>query len=264
MTTAKDFPAPPFTRNVSGKYGAPMGRTNDSLDDFENPVRLVRVPLGGGGDYDQGGAYWGGGRGTLPLFCAWDAEGHEWYTRARSFEAAKAELPTGFTVFEDEDTVKEEVLKGMISILWGSAWADHAEDHGCYNLSGCAITACAPEAPKEAVELATELVADYEKANECTISELYARALVGADTSRNHSAERFGDCLAFKAMGAGVGWTDDHEDFGLKRVRIENYELQQLAGDTCEDEGNPRHEECGGYYDPDEPKCRHCGEGAES
>lgn len=58
----------PFKKKVSSKYGAPMGRRDKILGD---PVQLhlQRVPLINGG-YDQGGAYWGGGK---PLYCAWNA-----------------------------------------------------------------------------------------------------------------------------------------------------------------------------------------------
>lgn len=83
----------PFERNVSSMYGAPMGRRSDKLDGVGR-VRLQRVPFVDG-DYDQGGAYWGGGAGTQPLFCAWgetETEQVERYLRARDREDAKAKL----------------------------------------------------------------------------------------------------------------------------------------------------------------------------
>lgn len=79
----------PYTQKVNGRYGAPMGRRSDHAQDFVGRVHLRRVPFVDG-DYDPGGAYWGGGGG--PLFCAWDDEGHVLYFRHDSRDAAKAEL----------------------------------------------------------------------------------------------------------------------------------------------------------------------------
>lgn len=81
----------PFQVNVSSIYGAPMGRAADSITDLIGRVHLRYVPFVDG-DYDQGGAYWGGGRDTQPLFCAWDDESHVVYFRAASREGAKAKL----------------------------------------------------------------------------------------------------------------------------------------------------------------------------
>ncbi len=81
----------PFQYKVSAKYGAPMGRASDLLADLTGKVHLRQVKLVDG-DYDEGGAYWGGGPGVQPLFCLWDDEGHVVYTRANSREGAKAWL----------------------------------------------------------------------------------------------------------------------------------------------------------------------------
>lgn len=93
----------PFAEKVNAKYGAPMGRYNDglaALKDAEGKVHLQNVPLTGGGCYDEGGAYWGGG---TPLYCAWgyDSKGDQIvaYFRAASRDAAKAMLPTGCKTF---------------------------------------------------------------------------------------------------------------------------------------------------------------------
>lgn len=74
---------------VSSRYGAPMGRT-----DFGTPehaqckIRVFRVKLDSWG-YDDGGAYWGGGK---PLFCATDGADYRQFTRADSRLHAVAEL----------------------------------------------------------------------------------------------------------------------------------------------------------------------------
>ena len=78
----------PFQQNVSSKFGAPMGRESDDLSDFRGKVHLRYVPFVDG-DYDAGGAYWGGGMYTLPLYCLWDDEGHVHYLRAATRDNAK-------------------------------------------------------------------------------------------------------------------------------------------------------------------------------
>ena len=88
----------PFERNVSSKYGAPHGRRSDPLNEVVGKVHLQRVPFVDG-DYDPGGAYWGGGPGTLPLFCAWGDNGLievEHYIRAHDRHEAKDSLLARF------------------------------------------------------------------------------------------------------------------------------------------------------------------------
>lgn len=80
----------PYEENVSSKYGAPMGRRSDPIESLEGPVYLCRVPFVDG-DYDKGGAYWGGG--GQPLFCAWDENGSAVYFRAPNRAAAASKLP---------------------------------------------------------------------------------------------------------------------------------------------------------------------------
>ncbi len=77
-------PRPPFEREVGSKFGAPMGRQSDPPNQFDlsEPLHIQLVRMYDG-DYDKGGAYWGGGRGTNPLYCVWeDVEGHVFYMRA--------------------------------------------------------------------------------------------------------------------------------------------------------------------------------------
>lgn len=79
----------PFEVYVGSPYGSPHGRCSDHLSEFKGCVHLREVPFVDG-DYDQGGAYWGGG--TIPLFCAWDDEGHVHYLRARVRWEAKDKI----------------------------------------------------------------------------------------------------------------------------------------------------------------------------
>lgn len=71
--------------DVSSKYGAPMGR-REIRDDTAAKVRLFRVRMVDG-DYDRGGAYWGGG--STPLYAA-IGDGFQSFTRAKSRAEAKA------------------------------------------------------------------------------------------------------------------------------------------------------------------------------
>ena len=113
----------PFQIPVSSKFGAPMGRREDPVEDFEGPVYLQKVTMVDG-DYDEGGAYWGGGH--TPLYCAWDNEGHQIFVRAKDSFAAKKMLPAhwkyaGKATKAKNDLYAEEMLQQyMETALWAS------------------------------------------------------------------------------------------------------------------------------------------------
>lgn len=140
-------------------------------------------------------------------------------------------------------TIREEILSGMATILWGSAWADHAEEKRCTRLAGEKIENIMPDIPKEAHEHAEQIAAEYEKLNGCTLHDLWLRALTAdgqhhpfLDNSGGDTAERFGECLAWMVMGAGVSWFDDHAEFDLKEpydAGVASCELQHVADETC-------------------------------
>jgi len=71
--------------NVSSIHGAPMGRPDSCLLP-SGKIHVFRVKFVDG-DYDDGGAYWGGYP-SEPLFCARDVDGNEMFVRARSYEKA--------------------------------------------------------------------------------------------------------------------------------------------------------------------------------
>src|SRR6187402_380632 len=79
----------PYNVPVNGQYGAPMGRRDVGSSD-ESRVRMtMRLVPFIDGDYDNGGAYWGGGRDTPRLWCAWSADRSVIrYVRAKSLAAA--------------------------------------------------------------------------------------------------------------------------------------------------------------------------------
>src|SRR5579872_1633079 len=116
-----------------------------------------------------------------------------------------------------KDQVSDTFVKGMATILWGDAWADHAEEHACCNLSGCEITHVMPEIPEVAWRMAERLAGKIEQANGCALAVLFAQAMKAEgrpdlehEDYHDETAERFGECLAWMAMGAGVSWYDDH------------------------------------------------------
>lgn len=76
--------------HVSSKYGAQMGRPNRLPGDTAAPVRLhLRRLAMVDDDYDEGGAYWGGG--GDPLRVAYDDKVLV-FVRAKTRYAAKAEV----------------------------------------------------------------------------------------------------------------------------------------------------------------------------
>lgn len=118
------------------------------------------------------------------------------------------------------------VIEGCAAVLWATVWADIAEESGTYQLSGCDITAHMPAIPELAYELASKVMADMLLLNGragVTVGDLLTRALRADIASGANSegiphfdvyATRFGECMAYAAMGAGVSWGDDHADVG--------------------------------------------------
>jgi hypothetical protein len=77
-----------FIKQVSCKYGSPMGRFTGPhfLDTDAGKIVLRRIYLDNGG-YDKGGAYWGHGE---ALYETMDEDGNGFILRAMSRDKAKA------------------------------------------------------------------------------------------------------------------------------------------------------------------------------
>lgn len=72
--------------------GARMGRLDTLPEDPKAPVKLRLERLKWyDGDYDAGGAYWGGGSGS-DIYCAWTPEGTEVFVRAVNRHQAKTQV----------------------------------------------------------------------------------------------------------------------------------------------------------------------------
>jgi hypothetical protein len=107
--------------NVSSKYGAPMGRADRLPDDPLAPIdlQLARLPMVDG-DYDEGGAYWGGPCDAGVMWCAW-REGVQVFCRAvdatRAQAKVRAVLPGA--QFFDTDIALSDFARGFITAaLW--------------------------------------------------------------------------------------------------------------------------------------------------
>jgi hypothetical protein len=99
------------------KYGAPMGRRNHVDNDHATVV--VQGVVFQDGDYDLGGAYWGGGGGTQPLFCAMDEGGDVCvFLRAPSRRKAIAELLEDYPDLKvDAGRDLDEVVNGYLEAV---------------------------------------------------------------------------------------------------------------------------------------------------
>lgn len=79
------------TPDVSGAYGAPMGRVSGNMD-FDAPHwRAQRVRLDAGG-YDRGGAYWGLRPAGVHLYAVQDGMGNVTFADASSSSDAIAQI----------------------------------------------------------------------------------------------------------------------------------------------------------------------------
>lgn len=151
--------------------------------------------------------------------------------------------------------ISDTFVRGLATSIWGCAWADHVEEHGCYNLSGCEITEHMPEIPEIAYRMAERIMGMIEQANNMHVACLFAAAMqADGKTALEHRhyydriAERFGECLGHMAMGTGVCWFDDHNRFDLKVPNCETYGLRVYANETCEEETNRKLcKDCGSY-----------------
>src|SRR5574342_317663 len=151
-----------------------------------------------------------------------------------------------------------EFINGMAECFWASAWADHCEERGCYDLSGCEVTEHMPEIPELAYRLAHRVAGRIEvRAKHGLASLLFLACKADGLPEPKHEdyhgplANRFGWCLAYKAMGAGVSWFDDHESFP-ELADVELYGTEGCGEVACDLQG----------YADDE--CEHCADGGES
>ena len=194
--------------------GASMGRHSDPLDNFTRPVHLERLRMVDG-DYDEGGAYWGGG--GKPVFCVWDDDGHANYFRAKDSNEARRMLPWAISSPKNKgkksSSEDAEILTGMARGPWVMHWAREQEEAG-ESLSGVDVYEAAPSTPRSAVKWAAELGRGILAANHATSLEQLYQAAVAAGFAKDR--ETFGYYLGAQATGEGVSWDDDVSGSDLK------------------------------------------------
>lgn len=122
--------------NASSKYGADMGRRSQAQGVPEK-LHLQRLRWVDG-DYDTGGAYWGGGTGSAPIWCAFSPDDTQndppirVFVRAKDRKAAEARVleelsEEGFTFVED--FAIDEMVQGYVeAALFFSN--DNSDDQG--------------------------------------------------------------------------------------------------------------------------------------
>lgn len=177
------------------------------------------------------------------------------------------------------DQVSDAFVKGMAAILWGNAWADHVDEHDCFDLSGREVTEVMPEIPEVVWRRAERLAGTIEQANGLSLPAIFSQAMKAEGKTVEHEdywgadAEGFGSYLAHMAVGSGVSWFDDHAEFKLTVIPREEphdlivpssdiaCELQLYANVACENEsrsGRVSCSECACYGLPRET-CKNCG-----
>ena len=104
--------------------------------------------------------------------------------------------------------------------------------------------------PDNVAKGAEALIASIERRNDAPIDRLYARAVALVDALDDHvrrkrpepTPERFGNCIAYVAIGAGVSWVDDYPELGILISEIEVHayrndgdaEVSADVGSVCE------------------------------
>lgn len=101
----------------------------------------------------------------------------------------------------------DTITHACAKTLWAMAWADAMEDSG-QSVRGD-IFECMPPVPALALVEAARIVARAESDNRLNIHACHAQAAA-------QDEERFGMCLAYSYVGAGISWEDDHAPIMLR------------------------------------------------
>ena len=124
-----------------------------------------------------------------------------------------------------------KIERGCARILWGLAWADHAEETECQSLRGCDILEEMPELGTGAYFEAGRVIGAVETASGMNISALLWACLKAdgryAELEWREHAERFGECLAYMALGHGISWEDEYTPCAA--LKVPNMEVDLYA-----------------------------------
>lgn len=149
------------------------------------------------------------------------------YSKSEAYKDSHAELREIFFEMkgilgevEDRD-LRESIARGMARTIWALAWADEAEQQeDGPSLSGCDITAVAPDTPESAYRTCDDALTQFLETNELNLRKFYNENKGrGCYKSPDRSPSDFGHQLALIFAGYGG-------DFSLREYKqpyVENY-----------------------------------------
>jgi hypothetical protein len=221
---------------VGSKYGAPMGRAEygDAGNCPAGSVELFRVNFVDG-DYDDGGAYWGGGKDSPPLFCA-RGEDYQAFTRADSLSDAQGSLgiSDGMLKPSEHPFPLDDFLAGYLeTLIWQAPEGDDGElieaTHGVHDFSDDALTAITADCVAfctKALAILSEIDSDGDHPDQQR-GELWAKAAHDFCLTRNHHGAGFWDG-DYPTHGDTL--TDISETFSNTDVYIHGDKLEVCTG----------------------------------
>lgn len=127
--------------------------------------------------------------------------------------------------------ITAKLVTAAARTLWVGAWADWNDEYGHINVSGCELMDIAPEAPEYANVLAAFLLGRFTRANH----DSYGATFLAVEAAKADGIQwedicagkhddwlhSLGHNLVMMALGHGVGWFDDHEEFPLVVPHLE-------------------------------------------
>jgi len=190
---------------VGSKYGAPMGR--QTIETNPNAkVILFRMTMVDG-DYDAGGAYWGGT--DTPMYAA-IGDGFRYYFRCQSLTEAKIELLNQYPRLTIETTeVNDNFVNSYIKTALYSS-NDESDDSGRNPLDD---NYCRSDIAEESI---TEMIYDCRK-----FLEQYGHMITPENCLNGECFEHAGRDFWYTRNHHGAGfwdgdWADDVEDLLTK------------------------------------------------
>lgn len=120
--------------------------------------------------------------------------------------------------------IRKDIIDSCAWMLWANAWIDYNENlesddpTRMHPPAGGSWDPLVPAVPNEVKLGALKLIEVIERLNHKDIAQLYADAANlseaehSDDNTPSPTPERYGECLAYHAIGAGASWMDDHPD----------------------------------------------------
>jgi hypothetical protein len=208
-------------REVSAKFGAPMGRASTFNDPGTHPVTCHIVPMSMvDGDYDSGGAYWGNVPGE-PMFHIFNKQDRdnpegelvEHFVRAKDIDSAIVQavadcpFPIDFAPYLGELDLDEFVDGFVKAALWSTTGTVDEEDLKNPSFEGCEVgddyNLDDHFGPEDIHEEAMEQIR-----SDCEgfISECHELLLVAMNTGR--PLDHLGHDFLLSKNGHGTGFWD--------------------------------------------------------